>query len=600
MDTKEKLTALRSRMKEVGVAALYVGTTDPHQTESVAAHWKSVQWLTGFTGSMGYAVVTADDAEFWTDGRYKTQAQREIAEGTFHVNSISDAGTPDWDAWLMKKLRENDTLALDGEVLSEAMLRIFRTKLPVKGLKIYYERNFVAEVWTDRPSIPTDPVWEMAPEYAVETRPQKLAHLREKLLKYGSGASTLLSGLDDIAWLTNLRGNDNPLYPFFHAYAWVSPSEAHLCTDLFKLSPEIQIRLAADGWTLHEYKAIHDVVTSIASDILYVDPFKTPFKLYESVPAGVTVKDGPDLVTALKACKSAGERENIRRANILEDVAVVRLMRWIEANVGSGSLDEYGVGQKLNEFRRMSPIYLQPANLPIVGYGENAALPHYRPSRTMAARIEPKGFLLFDVCAHYLCGTTDLTRTVAVGELTDEMKLDYTITLKAHIALARQKFPAGTTGNLLDAIVKSGHWNRCMNFGHGTGHGIGYVLNVHEGPGKIIIEYASLFPYARQTALLPGMLFSDEPGVYKPGRHGIRIENSVFVQEEEKNEFGQFLSFETVTFLPYEKKAIVISELTADEINWINAYHQAVYEKLSPMLNDGERAWLKDKTEPIA
>jgi len=302
----------------------------------------------------------------------------------------------------------------------------------------------------------------------------------------------------------------------------------------------------------------------------------------------------------MKACKSKGEQENIRTANTHEAVAVVRLMRWIEETVPCGNLDEYTVGQKLNEFRKLSPLYLQPANLPIVGYGENAALPHYRPSKTMTTQIKPAGFLLFDVCAQYLCGTTDLTRTVAVGELTDEMKYDYTVTLKAHIALARQKFPYGVTGNLLDAIVKSNHWNRFMNFGHGTGHGIGYVLNVHEGPGKIIIEYAPLFPYARGVALEEGMLFSDEPGVYKPGRHGIRIENSVLVQKSRKNEFGQFMEFETVTFLPYEKQAILLSELTADEMDWINQYHAQVYEKLSPYLNEEEKNWLKEKTSPLS
>ncbi len=600
MNTTAKLAALRRLMKEAGIAATYVGTTDPHQSEAVAAHWKSVQWLTGFTGSMGYAVITDDAAEFWTDGRYKTQALREIPEGTFHVNSISDAGTPDWDAWLMTKLKPGDALALDGEVLSEAMLRIFRAKLPVKGLKFACERSLVGEIWADRPSIPTDPVWEMAPEYAVETRAQKLSRLRAKLAQYGADASTLLCCLDDIAWLTNLRGNDNPLYPLFHAYAWVSRTEAHLCTDLNKLSGPIKAALTADGWTLHEYQAIREVVQSVDSALLYVDPFKTPFGLYEAVPQNTTVRDGPDLATALKACKTPGEQANIRLANLHEGAAVVRLMRWIEANAASGSLDEYAVGQKLEDFRRLSPLYLQPANIPIVGYGENAALPHYRPSKTMSAPIAPKGFLLFDVCAQYLCGTTDLTRTVAIGDLTDEMKMDYTIALKAHIALARQKFPVGTTGNLLDAVVKSAYWNRGMDFGHGTGHGMGYVMNVHEGPGKIIIEYAQLFPYARQTALEPGMLFSNEPGVYKPGRHGIRIENSILVREEEKTEFGQFLGFETVTFLPYEAKAIVLSELSDDEIDWINAYHEAVYTKLSPLLNDEERAWLKEKTQAIS
>ena len=600
MNTCEKLTALRQLMHEVGAKAVYVGTTDPHQTESVSAHWKSVQWLTGFTGSMGYAVITDDKAEFWTDGRYTTQASREIEPGTFHINSVSEPGTPDWNDWLMTQMREGDALAVDGEVLSEAMLRAFREKLPIKGLKILYERNLVGEIWEDRPTVPQDPVWELDSEYAVESRVEKLAKLRARLKQYGENTSTLVCGLDDIAWLTNVRGNDNPLYPFFHAYAFVSQTEAHLCTDLFKFAAEIQAKLQADGWTLHEYKEILNVIKAMgAPGEIYVDPTKTPFKLYESIPEGIVIKNGLDAVTAIKAQKTKGEQENVRRANLLESIAVIRFMRWIEANVEKGELDEYAVGQKLNEFRKMSPLYLQPANLPIVGYGENAALPHYRPSETMTTKIEPKGFLLFDVCAQYLCGTTDLTRTVAVGELTDEMKYDYTVTLKAHIALARQKFPYGVTGNLIDAIVKSNHWNRLMNFGHGTGHGIGYVLNVHEGPGKIITEYAPLFPYARNTPLEEGMLFSDEPGVYKPGRHGVRIENAVFVQKAEKNEFGQFMEFETITFLPYERKAIMSAELTQGEIDWINQYHKAVYEKLSPHLNDEEKAWLMDKTAPI-
>lgn len=599
MNTTEKLVALRQLMCEAGVKAIYVGTTDPHQTESVSAHWKAMQWLTGFTGSMGYAVVTDTAAEFWTDGRYTTQASREIDQTAFHINSISEPGTPDWHEWLLTQLHEGDTLGVDGEVLSEAMLRSFKEKLPIKGLKINHDRNFVGEIWADRPSVPTDPIWELDSQWACETRPQKLAALRSRLQKYAPDAATLVPSLDDVAWLTNLRGNENPLYPFFHSYAFVSQTEAYLCVDLFKLSEEIKQHLTGDGWTLCEYKEINRIIANTTVSTLYIDPYKTPFGLYESVPEAVTVIDGPDLVTAQKAQKSKGEQENVRRANILECIAVVRFMRWIEANVASGELDEFAIGKKLEDFRRMEPLYIQPANIPIIGYGENAALPHYRPSATMTAKVKPEGFLLFDICAQYFCGTTDLTRTVAVGKLTDEMKRDYTVTLKSHLVISRQKFPYGVTGNLIDAIVKSNHWDYMMNFGHGTGHGMGYVSNVHEGPGKIIIEYAPLFPYARNTALEEGMLFSNEPGLYKPGRHGIRIENSVFVQPVEKNEFGQFMEFETITFLPYERKAIVVEELSAEELSWINSYHAKVYEKLSPHLNEEEKAWLKDKTQPL-
>ena len=350
---------------------------------------------------------------------------------------------------------------------------------------------------------------------------------------------------------------------------------------------------------LFDYKAINQLVSGIKASVLYVDPHKTPFALYEAVPKCTRIIDGPDLVTSLKASKSKAEQANIRQANILECVAVVRFMRWLEDNVGSEALDEYSIGQKLEEFRRQHPLYIQPANIPIIGYGENAALPHYRPSKHTSSTVKAEGFLLFDVCAQYYCGTTDLTRTVAVGELTEEMKLDYTVTLKSHLVISRKKFPYGVTGNLVDAVVKSNHWDYFMNFSHGTGHGMGYISNVHEGPGKIIMEYAPLFPYARDIVLEAGMLFSNEPGLYRPGRYGIRIENSVIVQPSVKNEFGQFMEFETITFLPYERKAILVDELTSDEIAWINDYYCVIYEKLSPYLNEREKLWLKDQTRPL-
>ena len=586
MDTAQKILALRKRMQKANVKALYI----------------SFQWLTGFTGSMGYAILTEKEAELWTDGRYTTQAQREIPENTFHINTIATPQAPLWYEWLSDRLQKDDTVAIDGEVLSEAQFQDFKEKLSVENLVISSDRNFVAEIWDDRPSFPTDPIWELEAQYAVETRIEKLAKLREKLLAYGPNTVTLLCGLDDIAWLTNLRGHDNPLplYPFFHAYALVSQKEAHLCTNLEKLSESIRAHLSDDGWLLHNYQDINSLVSRIpAKSVVYTDPFKTPFKLYESVPQSCFIHDGPDLITAIKAMKSPGEQNNIREANRREAAAVIRLMRWIEANADSGSLDEYQVGQKLEEFRKLDPLYVQPANRPIVGYEENAALPHYRPTATMSASIKPQGFLLFDVCAHYKCGSTDLTRTVKVGPLTEEMKHDYTLTLKCHIKLATQKFPYGTTGNLLDAIVKSVQWNEFTSFNHGTGHGIGYLLNIHEGPGKIITDFAPAFPWALNTLLEEGMLFSNEPGIYKPGRHGIRLENAVLVQKDIKNEFGQFMQFETVTFLPFEQEAILVEELSESERDWIDNYHQEVYRRISPLLNKEEQQWLKEKTRPL-
>lgn len=600
MRTSEKLSLLRDLMQKAEIQAAYIGCSDPHQSESVAQHWKAVQWLTGFTGSMGYAIVTPEEAAFWTDGRYTTQAHREIEEGTFTIHTIGTPGVPLWNQWLAARLQEGASLAVDGEVLSEAMKRDLEGRLPVRGLKILHDCNFLGEIWKDRPQIPAGPVWELEALFCGEGRREKLERLRKEISREGANAFALVNCLDDVAWLTNLRGPDNPLYPFFHAYALVGMNEASLCADLNKFPSEIKGRLQEDGWSLHPYEEMARLVSQLPpGSAVIADPYKTPNSIFAAIPSYCEIKEKPDICTALKAKKSPVEQANIREANRKEAAAVIRLMMWLEKEVPSGRLDEYGVGKKLEEFRKMDLLHLHPANIPIVGFGKNAALPHYRPSKENSAAIKPAGFLLFDVCAQYLCGSTDLTRTVAIGPLTSEMKRDYTLTLKSHIALARQKFPYGTTGNLLDAIVKSHHWNRCMTFGHGTGHGIGYVLNIHEGPAKIITEFAPAFPYALNTPLEEGMLFSNEPGVYKPGRHGIRIENSVLVRRAEANEFGTFLEFETVTFIPYERRAIVKEDLSEEEIKWINSYHEECLRRISPLLDDKEKEWLKEKTRPL-
>lgn len=602
MRTEEKLGIIRRHMEEDGVDAVYVGTMDPHQSESVAAHWKAVQWLTGYSGSVGVCIITRTLAAFWTDGRYTTQARREIDEEYIKVYTVATPGEPEWDEWLLHAVDFGASMALDGSVMSVEDYRSFCIKLSEKKIQIMYEKDYVGEIWEDRPSIPTDPVYEQKPEYADRTRTEKLELVRDYMEEKVPGLEYyLVNCLDDIAWLTNLRGHDNPLYPFFHAYVLISKEKAWLCTDLKKLSESIKEHLIKDGYELREYKEMGEVLSTISTDAsIYLDPFKTPYLLYKRIPDGVTIRQGMDFVVYLKSKKSKKEQENIRKANICECVAVSRFMKYIEENVAKEEFDEYQLGKKLEQFRRMNEHYLQPANLPIVGYGVNAALPHYRPNAQNTAKVYPKGFLLFDVCAQYVCGTTDLTRTVAVGDLTDEMRYDYTLTLKSHIALARQKFPYGTTGNILDGIVKAYHWNKLIQYKTGTGHGIGYVSNVHEGPCKIMMDYTSMFPYALSEPLDVGMLFSDEPGVYKPGRHGIRIENSVFVQEEEVNEFGRFLGFETITFLPYERKAIIVSELTEEERVWIDCYHKATYEKLSPYLTEEEKIWLKEKTAPLS
>lgn len=598
MKLKEKLDLLREHMRKEQVDAVYVGTSDPHQSESVAAHWKSVQWLTGYTGSVGLCIVTETEAAFWTDGRYTSQAKREVDESQIEIYTVATPGEPEWDEWLSERLTQG-TLAVDGTVMSVETYRDFARKL--KNVAIRYDWGFMDLIWKDRPEIPRDPVYELEIRYAGITRKDKLEQIRKYMRKKGRGVQYyLVNCLDDIAWLCNMRGNDNPLYPFFHAYVLLHREKAWLCMDLNKVSEELKRKLTDDGFQLCPYEWIGELLQKIPKDGgIYLDPFKTSYLLYQKIPCSVEIQEGMDWIAFLKSRRSQKEQENIRQANLYECAAVVRFMKYIEENLEKESLDEYHLGKKLEDFRRMCPEYIQPANIPIVGYAENAALPHYRPSEKSSVPIGQKGFLLFDVCAQYCCGTTDLTRTIAVGELTEEMKEDYTLTLQSHIALARQKFPYGVTGNVLDTIAKSMHWNRCMQYKTGTGHGIGYISNVHEGVCKIMMDYTSMFPYALTEPLDSGMLFSNEPGVYKPGRHGIRIENSILVQEAEKNEFGRFLRFETITFLPFERRAILEDRLTKEEREWINDYYDKTRVKLSPYLDEEENAWLYRKTMPL-
>lgn len=594
MKTIEKI---RYWMKQNEVDAVYISCTDPHQSESVAEHWKTVQWLTGFTGSMGYAIVTTKEAAFWSDGRYLEQSQREIDSEIFQIENFSKQDSPSWDQWLAKRMPQNGTFAFDGNVTSVETLRSFKQKLKSKNLRMHSDISGLLNIWCERPPLPGDGLYRLEDVFNCEDAATKLFRVRRALSE--SADFCLVCGLDDVIWLTNVRGNDNPLYPFFHAYLLLSQKEAFLCADIQKIPDSLQDTLRSEGFTLLPYEEIEHLIKDIPEgSSIRIDPYKTEARLFNAIPPNVNVVEAADLVTEIKVCKTEREQSNIRQANILECVAVVRLMMWIESESSHRKLNEYEIGQKLNEFRRKSsPLYLQPANRPIVGTAGNAAIPHYRPSQSTSSIVNPDTFLLFDVCAQYRCGSTDLTRCMALGKLTVQMCEDYTDVLRTHIALASLKFPAGTTGNLLDAVAKSTLWNEGKNFHHGIGHGIGYVSNIHEGLGKLCIEYAPAFPYAFKTPLKPGMVFSNEPGIYRSGQYGIRIENTVIVQEAEKTEFGQFFKFETVTFLPFENRAIIKERLTQRELDWIKQYYAKTRENLNPFLSDDERAWLAKRTD---
>lgn len=599
MTNKEHVSALRELMKEEHVDAVYIGTADPHQSEGVATHWRAMQWFSGFTGTAGCCVVTLTKAAFWSDGRYAAQMERELDQDIFELLNTSQQGTPNWMEWLVENVDSGFTLAMDGEVLSIADYRKCRDFLSRYSGQIRYDRNYPGELWHDRPPIPDAPVWELALSYAGESRPEKISRVRAEMLNRGADCY-LGCCVDDIAWLSNLRGGDHPIYPIFHGYFLITPQSACLCMDEEKLDAVTRSHLEEDGITIFPRNDVSRLLSQLPSGSrILTDPYKTSLKLYSSIPEAVQIIEQMDLATYLKSRKNPVEQENIRASNIKESVAIIRFIRHIYDRLETGPVTEYDLVTDLETFRRMDPDYLMPANLAIIAYGPNAALPHYRPSKEIHSTIEKKGMLLFDLCAHYKTGTTDITRVIPVGPCTKEMKTDYTLTLKSNIALASQHFIYGTTGDVLDGIAKSVHWNHARHYGHGTGHGMGYLLYVHEGPGKIITEFAPPFPYAKQVPLDTGMLFSDEPGVYKPGRHGVRLENDLLVQEDCTNEFGRFLKFETVTFCPFESSLILPELLTKEELDWINNYHEQTYAKLSPYLNGEEQAWLKEKTAPI-
>ncbi len=600
MTGKEHVSALRELMKQEHVDAVYIGTADPHQSEGVATHWRAMQWFSGFTGTAGCCVVTLNHAAFWSDGRYIAQMERELDTSIFELINTSTQGTPDWMEWVVRHVDRGFTLAMDGEVLSIADYRKCMAFFQQYGGQIRHEKNYPGQLWTDRPPIPDAPVWELALNCTGESRPDKIARVRARIAD--SGADCYLGCcVDDVAWLTNLRGGDHPIYPVFHGYLLFTPREVCLCMDEEKLDAAARSHLEADGITVYPRNEIFSLLKKLPpKSRILIDPYKTSLKHYSSIPDTIQILEQMDIITYFKSRKNPVEQENIRISNVKECVAIIRFMRHIYDRLEKGPVTEYDLVKDLEIFRRMDPDYLMPANLAIIAYGPNAALPHYRPSEEIHASVEKEGMLLFDLCAHYKTGTTDITRVIPVGPCTEEMKTDYTLTLKSNIALATQHFVYGITGDVLDGIAKSIQWNHSRHFGHGTGHGMGYLLYVHEGPGKIITEFAPPFPYAKQVPLDTGMLFSDEPGVYKPGRHGVRLENNLLVQEDCVNEFGRFLKFETVTYCPFESSLILPDLLTQEEIDWINHYHEETYARLSPHLNEEERAWLKEKTQPIS
>lgn len=591
MNTNEKLAALRAKMREDAIDAYIILSEDAHQSEYVAAHWRSREWLTGFDGSAGAAAVTQNKAVLWVDGRYYIQAARQIAGSAFQMikAGIDDTGIYDW---LAEELLPGAVVGVDGRTLSVSAFEKYDVELTPHGIKFETGIDLIADIWQARPSLPQNAIFEHSVKYAGKTRIEKLSELRVLMRKKGMNGY-LISSLDDIAWLFNLRGNDIAFLPVFYAYAFIGMSDAFLFVDEAKLSCELKNIILSDGIILRPYGEIeHFLLRYHKPGAVFIDPDRISIYLKELF-SDIVLRRGTELSSNLKAVKNETELRNTKHTQVKDGVAMVQFIKWLKEKIGSCELEEADIHDKLLEFRGEQDGFAGASFFSIAAYMSNAALMHYSPIKGKSAKLARYGMLLCDSGGQYLGGTTDITRTIALGEVPDEMKRDFTTVLRAHIALATTRFLYGASGAYLDVIPRRMMWAEGLDYKCGTGHGIGYFLSVHEGPQRF--RFAS----DHSARLEPGMLLTNEPGIYKEGCWGIRTENTMQVVLDIKTTDGQFLKFETISYCPIDLEAIDTEALSAEERTWLNGYHATVYEKLAPALDQEHRQWLKEHTREI-
>ena len=592
-----RLAALRAAMKQHGVTAVLVPSADPHLSEYLPDHWQARAWLSGFTGSAGTLIVTADHAGLWTDSRYFSQAEQQLAGTGAVLMKLQVPQAAEHLAWLQANLREGDVLAIAGDSLSVTGRRQIERRLAGSGATLRTDLDLPGAVWTDRPALPKAPVIAHDPAFAVISRADKLARVRKAMGALGA-THHLLSSLDDIAWLTNLRGSDVECNPVFLAHLLL---EAGARGTLFiargKLTDATVAALAADGLSIADYDTVTDALSELGStDTLLLDSSRIVSTIDAAISASAKRVDAANPSTAFKARKSAAELDHVREVMRRDGTALVRAFRRLEQRLAAGmALTELDVDTLLYEERSVQPGYVGKSFATIAGYQANGALPHYQATEAQHSALQPKGLLLIDSGGQYLGGTTDITRVLALGPTTDEQRRDATLVMKGMIALSRARFPKGASGPQLDALARAPLWASGMDYGHGTGHGVGYFLNVHEGPHGIRPPVSN----STLVSLEPGMISSIEPGLYKPGRHGIRHENLAVVIEADTTEFGEFYAFETLTLCPFDRNALEISLLNPEERAWLDDYHATVRAALSPLLEDADLDWLNRHCAPL-
>ena len=593
-EIKNRLAELRLEMAARQLSAFIIPSTDPHSGEYVPEHWETRKWISGFTGSAGTAVITLEDAGLWTDSRYFIQAEEQLEATGIRLFKDRLPETPSIDEWLGSILKKGDKVGIDGWVNSHQEAHALRNGLAESGLELVTMTEDIFDaLWKDRPSLPKTPVFVLDETRTGASCTEKIEHIQEAIAQNGASA-IILSALDEIAWTLNLRGSDVHCNPVFISYLLISKEGHTLYILEEKITDEVRAYLDKHQVGIKTYSQLAEDLFAFKSNregVLQISPLANE-ALYDLSSQYADTLIAPSPVALMKAVKNDTEQAGFRKAMERDGIALVKFLRWLEGAVPAGNESEVSIDKKLYEFRAQQEDFKGISFDTIAGYKEHAAIVHYEATPETDIPLKPEGLLLLDSGAQYLDGTTDITRTLALGPLTDEEKTDYTLVLKGHLQLQNAHFPAGTCGTQLDVLARSAMWKCGINYMHGTGHGIGHFLCVHEGPHQIRMNHMP-------TLLEPGMIVTDEPGIYKAGRHGIRIENTLLIVPAQETEFGKFYKFEPLTLCPIDKKAIAIEIITDEELVWLNEYHQMVYDRLCPFLSEEENVWLKEATSPL-
>lgn len=589
MNINSRIEKLRKMMQDRKIDAYIIPTSDPHQSEYLADHYKTREFISGFTGSAGTAVVTLKEAKLWTDSRYFLQANKELANSEFELMKMGVEGYPSLLEYLDDNIPEFGKIGFDGQCYSVTGYKELSENMGARVL--VSDLDYISKIWQDRPTLPKDKVWIHEEKYSGQSLSEKLRILREKIQNQGYDY-TFIGSPEDICYLLNIRGNDVDYNPVVLSYMLISEEKAYLCIDEDKLDSDVKSYLEENGITIYSYGYIYQLLKNIeGKNRIYLDPNRTNVSIYDSINANVKIGQGTNFTTYMKAIKTDKEIENIKKAYIYDGVSLVKFFNWLEIGAKTGSLNELVASKKLHDLRAENESFIEDSFETIAGYKENAAIVHYAPSVTGSKTIESLGMILVDSGGHYKEGTTDITRTVALGNLKEDEKIDYTLVLKSFLTLFLAKFKNKTKGDRLDALAKYPLWKAGKDFFHGTGHGVGYVLTVHEGPQAISEK--------NRVEFVENMTTSIEPGLYIEDSHGIRIENEAYVKKAFENEFGSFLEFESLTIVPIDTRPVKISMLTSEEIDWLNAYNKKCYDLLSPYLDGDDLEYLKERCKEI-